>query len=241
MSKVFLMMLCLFAMCGCDVDPVERMNAGNSQYDQGHYDDALESYQAAQVSSPDNPEAYYNAGGVFSRSGEIERAIAAFKQALKTSDLDLSARTWFNMGNLYFEAKRFGEALDAYQQVLLLRPDDADARHNLELALNALAIVSPTASLSIDTTSQNEPTPTAEAGANILSTPLPSSLEDTLIPDVTNPQSQDSVPTKDITSLSPTFSSENAEQLLDAIQQAQQPFPSLLSGTPSVTTSGKDW
>lgn len=240
MNKFLAIMLCMSALCGCSVDHSERINAGNNHYDQAQYDQAVEAYQAAQVSAPDNAEAYYNAGGAFSRSGEPERAIFAFKQALKTSDVDLTVRIWFNMGNLYFEVKRYGEAVNAYQQVLLLRPGDGDARHNLELTLNVLSAVSPTPEPT-DSTSQNEPTPTADAGFNHLPTPLPSLAEGTSTSDILNPQPQDSASTLDASNLAPTFSVEDAEQLLDAIQQAQQPFPSLMDGTPSSATSGKDW
>ena len=49
------------ALWACTTNPAERNNAGNSLYDQGDYNAAWNAYQAAQVSAPDAPEAYYNA------------------------------------------------------------------------------------------------------------------------------------------------------------------------------------
>lgn len=238
------MILSLALMCGCDVDPAERMNAGNQQFDQARYGDAVEFYQAAQVAAPDSPEAYYNAAGAFSRLGDIESAINAYKQVLKTSDDNLSARTYFNMGNLYFEEKRYADAIDAYQEVLLLRPNDEDARHNLELALQVLVIVSSTPAPTDAFLSQNgtdDPTPTTSSETENLPTPLPTGGESAVTLDAPNSLPEDLASTPDITNLSPTYSSEEAEKLFDAIQQAQQPFPLVTVGTPFANTSNKDW
>lgn len=244
MGKIWVILLCMFAFCSCDVDPVERINAGNRLYDQSQYGEAVEAYQAAQVAAPDMPEAYYNAGGALRRSGDIESAIKAFKQALKTSNVDLSIRTYFNMGNLYFETKRYDEAVDAYKQVLLLRPDDEDARHNLELALKAL-VASPTAVAPTELESMQDsadsPTLTVEASDGSVSSLVAPSSGATSTPDEQDSQSQNLALTLDTSRLPATYSVEHAENLLDAIQQAQQPFPSLTVVTPSANTSDKDW
>ena len=44
----------------------------------------------------------------------------------------------YNLGNAHFQQKQYGEAVDAYRQVLAERSGDEAARRNLELALRAL-------------------------------------------------------------------------------------------------------
>ena len=107
MKKYWMIALLLCLGCGCAVNPSERNNAGNGLYDQSDYDNAIKAYQSAQVSAPDGAEAYYNAASAYSRAGEFDKAIDALRQALKTSDPDLIARTYYNLGNIYFEMQRF--------------------------------------------------------------------------------------------------------------------------------------
>lgn len=240
MKKFWMIALFLGVGCGCAVNPAERNNAGNGLYEQSDYVNAIKAYQAAQVAAPDEAEAYYNAASAYSQAGEFDKAIDALKQALKTSDPDLTARTYYNLGNVYFGMQRFDDAVTAYQQVLLLRPDDEDARHNLELALEKLVVASPTPTLTTEDATEegggNGSTPTV--------VPTSSSNESTAIPLPSTSDLQQNITTLVPSSndTQPTFSVEDAQRILDAVQQAQHPFPnSDLSGTPSSVQSGKDW
>ena len=60
------------------------------------------------------------------RSGRFEDSA----QALGPFD---TARAHYNRGNALARAGQYPQAIDAYQHALALEPDDADARHNLEL------------------------------------------------------------------------------------------------------------
>lgn len=228
--------LFLYLGCGCAVNPAERNNAGNVLYNQADYDNAIKAYQAAQVAAPDNAEAYYNAASAYSQAGEFDKAIDALKQAFKTSDPDLIARSYYNIGNIYFGMSRFDDAVAAYQQVLLLYPNDEDARHNLELALKKLVVASPTSTLPAEATEESN-----NGGA----TPTPLSTDangatPTALPNPSDSQSNTAAPT--LNEAQTTFSVEDAQRILDAVQQAQQPFPNRdLTVTPSSVQSGKDW
>jgi tetratricopeptide (TPR) repeat protein len=239
MKKYWVLALFLWVGCGCTINPVERNNAGNGLYDQADYENAIRAYQSAQVAAPDSAEAYYNAASAYSQAGDFEKAIAALKQALKSSDADLIARAYYNLGNIYFGVQRFDEAAAAYQQVLLQHPDDEDARYNLELALKKLVVASPTPTLPADNATEEGGsggvTPTAVPPSNsneATATSLPDS-SDSQLNTVTPPPSNE---------VQATFSIEDAQRILDAVQQAQQPFPnSALSSTPAAVESGKDW
>ncbi|MCA0453104.1 MAG: tetratricopeptide repeat protein [Chloroflexi bacterium] len=234
--KMWVVLFVLYSLManGCAVNPAERISEGNSQYNQSNYEEALLSYQAAQVARPDDLVAYLNAANAYARLGDIENALQSYQQVLKNDDAELSIQAYFNMGNLFFEAKRYGEAVRSYQQVLLRRSDDEDARHNLELALKALVDVSPTPTTSAETPiSENAletQTPTLE---------LPNAA--TATPVTNNPMPQNTLSSPDTANLPPTYSLEEAESLLDAIQQSQQTFSLMVTGTPAQTTSGKDW
>ena len=58
-------------------------------------------------------------------------------RALEVAEGDLVEDVYFNLGNAYFREGRFDDAIGAYREVLLLDPDDLDAKVNLELALLA--------------------------------------------------------------------------------------------------------
>lgn len=236
MNSRLMIVLVLLVSCGCAVNPAERNNAGNSLYNQSDYSAAIKAYQAAQVAAPDNPEAYYNAASAYSRAGEYEKAIEALNQALRTTDPDLMVRAQYNLGNIYFEMRRFDGAVIAYQQVLLLRPGDEDARHNLELAMNQIvATPSPMAS--------SEPATEDSANGGTTPTNVPETGQSaTPIANDSGSQPTSVSPSPQGSDIPPTFSAEDAQRILDAIQQSQPLFPNqAITGTPSLPNSGKDW
>ena len=136
------LLLCLaisaLALSACAPDVVRHNNAGNEHFDESAYDDAIAEYQLAQVDEPDLAEPYYNSANAYNRQSQIEAALAQTEQALKTADPELAARAWYNLGNAFFDAEQWPQAVEAYKESLRLQPDDLDAKHNLELALQKL-------------------------------------------------------------------------------------------------------
>ncbi len=76
----------------------------------------------------------------------------------------LSAKIEYALGNHYARAERLSEALEAYKRSLLADPDDADAKHNLEVIARQLG-------------QTPSPTPTPEE-PRIEVTPTPGADED---------------------------------------------------------------
>lgn len=227
--------LILGFMIGCDAIPAERNNAGNELFNQSQFQSALVAYQIAQVGSSDSPEAYYNAGNAYGKIGEYKKAIIAFKQALKTADLELQARIYYNLGNTYFMAQQFDDAIGAFEQALMLKPDDEDARHNLELAIENAEIASPTPNQPMsDGSEQYTPTPESpgsftESPTNLLGkSPTPNSPENNV-----STQATENVQTH------APMSKEDAVGILDAAQQSQQYLPE--SKIDDAETSDNDW
>lgn len=112
---------------------------GNRAYDAGNQDEALSRYTEAQGAAPDAPELHYDIGNVLYRKEDYAAAVEAYRRALAGNRTDLLPDAAYNLGNAHFRERRFREAAEAYRQGLEIRPDDADARRNLELALRALA------------------------------------------------------------------------------------------------------
>jgi tetratricopeptide (TPR) repeat protein len=220
----------IMTLVSCDTNPDERIAAGGNLYRQGEYRAALEAYQAAQAAAPDDPLAYYNAAYVLAATGQLERAEAALKQALRHADDRLAAKAYYNLGNIYFEQRDFARAIQAYQSALLLNPADDDARHNLELAQRRIVLPTPTPA---DTgpEPENTPDPTPDRGIQPAA-PTPQTGTGTAAPPSAN----------EMPTVQP-MSREQADQLLEAIQRSQQTLMQALQQAQeyNMPTPEKNW
>ncbi len=115
-----------------------RNNEGNRLYDQKRYDAALKLYTDAQAARPGAPELHYNIGNVLYRKGEFDKAVEEYLRAQASRDPALSQAATYNRGNALLMQGRLQDAVNAYVQALRARPDDAQAKRNLELALRML-------------------------------------------------------------------------------------------------------
>lgn len=116
------------------------MKTGNEAYQHGNYSAAQVAFQEATLQKPDNPLAHYNLGAVLYKSGKFDEAAQAFREALarhdgKTEKTLNPAHIYYNLGNAQFKTGDFRRAIEAYRHSLRLNPQDADAQHNLALAL----------------------------------------------------------------------------------------------------------
>lgn len=129
--------LSLFRPAAAD-QAASRNNEGNKLYNQKQYDEALRMYTDAQASRPDASELHYNIGNVLFRKKEYDKAVEEYMRAQAAPDRGLSQAATFNRGNALMMQGKPEEAIQAYVQSLRARPDDADAKRNLELALRLL-------------------------------------------------------------------------------------------------------
>jgi len=133
-SLLFLLLL----SAACVPEVVGHNEAGNEHFDESAFNVAIEEYKLAQVADPDRAEPYYNAANAYNRTSRVDAALAQTQQALKTAEPTLAEQAWYNLGNAYFDAEQWAPAIETYQEALRLQPDDLDAKHNLELALQKL-------------------------------------------------------------------------------------------------------
>lgn len=130
-----LALLALFSPSAGADQAASKNNEGNQLYEQKKYDEALKMYVDAQASRPGASELHYNIGNVLFRKKEFDKAIEEYLRAQAASDPVLSQAASFNRGNAFLMQGRPDEAIKAYVQALRARPDDTDAKRNLELAL----------------------------------------------------------------------------------------------------------
>ena len=115
-----------------------RTEKGNAKYLKGEHQPALTEYQKAQSVIPEAPQLHYDIGNVLYRQEDWAGAAQQYEQALGAADADLSSRAAYNLGNALFNDKKYDDAVKAYTRALKSTPKDADAKHNLEMALRAL-------------------------------------------------------------------------------------------------------
>jgi tetratricopeptide (TPR) repeat protein len=135
--------LLVFAVTGAGIGDKER---GNRLYRAGKYAEAVTAYQAALQAGDDSPELRYNLGTALVRLGRYQEAEQHLRAALDAVDPELRQRTLYNLGNRFLEDARTSSqpaeqsaklrtAIEAYQRALRLAPRDAEAKWNLEMAL----------------------------------------------------------------------------------------------------------
>ncbi len=82
---------------------------------------------------PHNAAAHNNYGNLLALSGEFDRALAQFEEAIRLDPC--YADTYYNAGNVLKQLGRPAESNTRYEQALRLRPDDAAVLNALGLAL----------------------------------------------------------------------------------------------------------
>lgn len=130
--------LSVLSAASCASPQSELVGQGNRAFEQGDFDAATQRYQRAEVEAPDISEPYYNAGNSLLRQDRADDAARHLEQALRNAGHELSADAAFNLGNAYFESGDYAAAAQAYADSLRRAPEEIDAKHNLELALQKM-------------------------------------------------------------------------------------------------------
>jgi Ca-activated chloride channel family protein len=128
-----LLLLAGASSLGADVG--SSMREGNRLYSEGKFEEALKSYEAAEMFEPDDPRIHFNKGDAFYGLENYEEALREYQMALLTEDGSIRARALYNVGNVMMRTGKLDEAIGSYAASLLLNPDDMEAKQNLEFAL----------------------------------------------------------------------------------------------------------
>jgi Ca-activated chloride channel family protein len=119
---------------------------GEEVFTQGDYLQASEYYSQRLEKTPNDPELLYNFGTAAYKNNMQDDAIEAFTKALKSNDVELQKKAYYNRGNSYYQKgaevqqadpettiNQWKQAISSLESALQLDPDDADAGHNLEV------------------------------------------------------------------------------------------------------------
>lgn len=137
-------------------DPEQLFRQGLGKFARDDYQGGLELFSSARTNLPSPPPYdpalnHYNEGIAHYRLSQPEQATAAFREALKTTDIRLQRMAYFNTGNACYQSGQqalndgevaraflsFQEASTNYMQTLRLDPDDTTAKVNFELSVQA--------------------------------------------------------------------------------------------------------
>jgi tetratricopeptide (TPR) repeat protein len=128
---------------GWTIGDIEK---GNRLYRAGKYEEAAKIYEQVIKAGKAPAYVHYNLGTALLRLGRHREAQQYLQQATKEADAELKQRAQYNLGNRYLEEARKGQAseqttemldaaVEAYKHALRLKPEDRDAKWNLEMAL----------------------------------------------------------------------------------------------------------
>jgi len=138
-ALVLVMLVALYPLLvGFGDSPEGRNRRGNRLYREGRFDDALTEYRGAQVLAPELSVLAFNAGNALFRKGALPDAIREYGNAALSDDNLVSSSALYNAGNAFLQAGQIDTAVEAFKGALKLNPDDQDAKHNLEVALELL-------------------------------------------------------------------------------------------------------
>jgi tetratricopeptide (TPR) repeat protein len=136
MEKIYLTILLpmvFFSSCSLGKTGMDIM-FGNYSFQKGNYQKAMVYYLRALEEEEFSGLIEYNLGNLYFSLGEPETAMEAWENADSESDLELLFRIYFNKGIYFYEKGMFRDAFESYKSALVLKPQDIDAKINLELS-----------------------------------------------------------------------------------------------------------
>jgi Ca-activated chloride channel homolog len=112
-----------------------EIEAGNAALKAGKAEDALGHYEQAVKKLPSDAGAHFDRGAALYALSRFDEAGQEFLRATEAKEPALKASAFYNLGNAFFKKEKFKEAVSAYTRALGLKPDDKQAKWNLEIAL----------------------------------------------------------------------------------------------------------
>ena len=112
----------------------ENIKLGNDAYKRKDYETAIKYYNT--VAEKNNATANYNLGNALYKSDKKDEAIAAYEKAVEAMNVPLEkSNSFYNKGVVFQNDKKTEDCIVNYKNALKTDPNNVDARHNLQLAL----------------------------------------------------------------------------------------------------------
>ena len=123
---IFLILIAL------DISPL--VNKANRLYEKEKYEEAYEIYKDASILNPDNEKIKFNLADCAYKLKRFREAGDEFTRLSASKDKDLRRKSFYNLGNVFMEAKQYDQAISSYKNALLINSKDERAKRNLEIA-----------------------------------------------------------------------------------------------------------
>jgi tetratricopeptide (TPR) repeat protein len=123
-----------------EIDPENAKvhnNLGTALLQKGLVDEGIVQLRKALEVDPDHANARYNLGIALLQKGQVDEAIVLFRKVVEAEPRFVKAHDY--LGIALLQKGRMEEAVVHFQRALAIRPDDADACHNLTSAAWLLA------------------------------------------------------------------------------------------------------
>lgn len=115
---------------------IDDARKANEAFEDGKYEQAAELYRQAIEDDPDNARLHFNLASTLYKLGRTEEAMQSYDRFENLSDSSQEqSYASYNQGNILTEENKYKEAAEYYREALRKNPNDPDARHNYELAL----------------------------------------------------------------------------------------------------------
>ena len=112
---------------------------GIKSYEQGDFSEAEVKFRMAEDINQESFEADYNTGAALSKQEKYEESFKHYESlADKTEDPLAMAKVWHNIGNSLLESDKYAESIEAYKNSLRLNSSDQDSKYNLAYARQKL-------------------------------------------------------------------------------------------------------
>ena len=119
--------------------PRSAFLVGRSLLQSGNnHEQALNFLMQASMSEPDNPEFAYWEGVGYWANGNQAQEQKSYLRGLETDPDNIPLL--INLGHSYLSQKKYHQALETYQSVLVIRPDESSALYNSGLIYRALGM-----------------------------------------------------------------------------------------------------
>ena len=114
-----------------------RFDYGNLLAQMGKDDAAIANYKIYISKYPEDYRGYQNIGIVYKRSGKLDETIENYKKALELRKDDRDIELVEDLAECYHIKKDYQNAIKYYDEVLVAKPDNYNARFNRALVLHA--------------------------------------------------------------------------------------------------------
>lgn len=108
----------------------ELVEKAKAFLDAGDVNQAFTHIHKATKKGKKNPQAWFIQGCILSEVGETEAATYSFQQSLEYAPPEMAHLPLFNLGNALQELGQNGDAIQCFDAVIQLNPEDADAYIN---------------------------------------------------------------------------------------------------------------